>query len=173
MKNLLNYFTHNKSLDLIIVKDPRLKFLQLYKLFSNLKKNFFFKNFIEIPGNNISEIEKYYDKIILLEQMFPKLKNLRFLEKKRSSLISYIDIFRRAGYKNIKLVGVDLINSKYFFQSNDYIYPNIFEQLPKSQPDVKLHKTENKKYGNLIFSEILKSYEKKHFVKIEILKPKQ
>ena len=144
----------------------------MYKFFKTIKKNFYFTNFIEIPGNGIEDIELYYDKIISLENMLPILKNIRFLEKKRSSLISYIDMFRRAGYTKIKLIGVDLINSKYFFQSNDYIYPKIYNQLPQSQPNTKLHKTENKKYGNLIFSEILKIYKKKYILEIEYINPK-
>ena len=83
------------------------------------------------------------------------LLGLRFLEKKRSSLIAYLDLFRRAGYKSIQFVGVDLKNSKYFFQSDNYNYPNLYQQIPQSQPDNRIHKTENKKYGSLIFSEIL------------------
>lgn len=172
LKNLFKYFNSNKSINLIIIKDPKLKFLKYYKLFKKNKKNFFFKSFIEIPANTIQEIELYYDKIISMENMLPILKKIRFLEKKRSSLISYIDIFRRAGYKHIKLVGVDLKNSKYFFQSNDYLYPNIYNKIPQSQPNEKLHKTENKKYGNLIFSEILKSYKKKHTLEIEFFNKK-
>lgn len=171
-KNLFKYFNRNNSLDLIIIKDPRLKFLRLYRLFIKTNKNFILKNFIEIPGNDSHQIENYYNNIIYLENIFPILKKIRFLDKKRASLISYIDIFRRAGYKKIYLVGVDLKNSKYFFQSKDYIYPNIYNKLPQSQPNEKIHKTENKKYGTLIFSEILNSYKKKYLVEINFFKQK-
>ena len=171
-KNLFKYFDNNKNLKLIIVKDPKLKFLDLYKFFKNLNRSFIYKSFIEIPADTIEEIESYYDMILQIEKIFPISLQLRFLEKKRSSLIAYLDLFRRAGYKSIQFVGVDLKNSKYFFQSDNYNYPNLYQQIPQSQPDNRIHKTENKKYGSLIFSEILNSYKKKYDIEIEFFNRK-
>ena len=157
---------------MIVVKDPKLKFLDLYKFFKNLNRSFIYKSFIEIPADTIEEIESYYDMILQIEKIFPISLQLRFLEKKRSSLIAYLDLFRRAGYKSIQFVGVDLKNSKYFFQSDNYNYPNLYQQIPQSQPDNRIHKTENKKYGSLIFSEILNSYKKKYDIEIEFFNRK-
>ena len=67
---------------------------------------------------------------------------------------------------------MDLKNSKYFFQSDNYNYPNLYQQIPQSQPDNRIHKTENKKYGSLIFSEILNSYKKKYDIEIEFFNRK-
>ena len=49
-KNLFKYFDNNKNLKLIVVKDPKLKFLDLYKFFKNLNRSFIYKSFIEIPS---------------------------------------------------------------------------------------------------------------------------
>ncbi len=170
INNLLKYFNTTNPTQLVIVKDPKFKLRKLYSKFSKIDKKFFLKNFIEIPVHSKKNIESYFNVIKKIERNFPILRSIKYLDKKRSSLIAYIDLFRRAGYKKITLIGVDLINSKYFFQSEDYKFNDIFDSLPQSQPNIKIHKTENKKYGDLIFSEILEAYINSHNIEINFKK---
>tara|TARA_B100001063_G_scaffold246984_2_gene289071 strand:- start:2056 stop:2898 length:843 start_codon:yes stop_codon:yes gene_type:complete len=170
INNLLKYLNKVKITQLVIIKDPNIKLIKLYSKFSKIEKKFFLKNFIEIPAHSKQNIESYFRLIKKIERSFPVLKSIKYLDKKRSSLIAYIDLFRRAGYKKITLIGVDLINSKYFFQSDEYKFNNIFDPLPQSQPNMNLHKTEDKKYGDLIFSEILEAYINSHKIEINFIR---
>lgn len=172
-KNIKKYLLNNSSLNYVIIKDPRMRNINLYKEWLDIKKNFFFHHFIDIPAVNIKQINNYFKKISYFDKKFSFFNEFRYLHRKRSSLIAYIDLFRRAGYKQINLVGVDLVNSDYFFKTNDFNYPKIYIDLPQSQPEKNIHKTQNKKYGELIFSEILNAYLSNYKIKIENQKYKK
>ena len=80
-------------------------------------RNVFFPDYLTIPGYKLKEFQKSLD-------MFKKFRDIPLLSHqlsyKRSSITIAISICYALGFSNIVLCGVDLINTKYFYESEYY-----------------------------------------------------
>lgn len=67
----------------------------------------------------------------------------------------------RLGYKKIYFCGVDLNNSKYFYESEEYKDKDLQGLVPWTGHEGKLHGTEDKSKctGGLVVTDVLKSYQ--------------
>jgi hypothetical protein len=81
-------------------------------------------------------------------------RNVDFLYRMRGSISYLIHLAVVLGYKKIVLCGVDMVNSKYFFEHEDYQN----KKVPRIKKDVEKgedHKTYNKKYGDLTLDKVI------------------
>jgi hypothetical protein len=109
-----------KSKTIFIVKDLqyRLKYLKSIGVLNDIRKlndNFFYSDQVYIPHSSTEHVKcslNYYrgrDKLI-------SAKGTLFM----AIYLAYI-----LGYENIKLVGIDLYDSEYFFEDKDFVSENI------------------------------------------------
>ena len=119
-KKLIIYNHHNST--------EKVPDIVLSKL---VKKNIYYPNYINLPGKNIDSLKKSIKYFKIIEKYF---FNNSVLFSKRSSLIMIISMALLFGYKKIVLCGVDLNNTKYFYEDEYYLnkYPNLNSGQPGS-----------------------------------------
>lgn len=102
----------------------------------SLRDNFYVSCELDIPGDNIKELDlslSYLNKL----GYFNKNNIINFVFHKRASVVYNIMFAFLAGYRNIILCGVDLNNIDYFYQTNPSHY------LDKGLPFLDPGQTQN------------------------------
>jgi len=130
-----------------------------------LKSTFYQSKDFEIKARNIYDFRKFIKKIKHSKYINPGKLDLIF--RKRAS-ISYLVMFGYLlGYKEIVLLGVDLNNTKYFFEENPEYYKEKGRETPKNlQIKDNVHRTLDKTFGNLTLDIVIE------IINEEILQPK-
>ncbi|PHV64204.1 hypothetical protein WEU38_06825 [Cyanobacterium aponinum AL20118] len=116
-----------------------------------IKKNTYAPYKISIPGNHVSVFRNSL-KLIYEFNLLRNFKNTLFF--KRASLSQAILLGLNFGYKQIVLCGVDLNNTKYFYE--DYYYQSLNIPIPENIQSGSVHKTIDPLYGELTIDSILK-----------------
>lgn len=108
----------------------------------------------EIPGVTVSQFNqglKFY-KFLINHKMISKSLPVT----KRASVAMLIMMGWQAGFKEIVLCGIDLIDNRYFFEEYDHI-----PRLPKTGQELnRQHSTLNSKYSDLGLIEVIESINK-------------
>lgn len=111
---------------------------------------------ISIPGDTVKQFRKGLKKIRRFNKL--KLTNKNILFKKRASISMMVMIGWQLGFKEIILCGVDLNNTRYFYEENSSYYKSKGIDVPESgQKKDSVHKTINKEFGNLTIDQVIYS----------------
>jgi hypothetical protein len=105
-----------------------------------------------IKVNQIDKAIKFIDKISKRSNSNKKM----VVYNKRASLFSAVIFAYLSGYKNIVLCGIDLNNTKYFYESNKIEMSNKGFRVPDHGQIGNIHKTNNNEYGEVTISNLIK-----------------
>ena len=142
----LKPYSSNNSLDIKEIPDSLINQLYYVPTFNIPKKTF---NDYE-KTLNIANISLLRGGI-----KFPDLNS-----QSRCSLDQVINFGIASNYKKIVLCGVDLTDTNYFFRRDDFHLPKDMQELPVYQKG-KMHKTLDKKYGEITIDKIVNEIKEK------------
>lgn len=150
-------FLHNLNLKQIkyknipfIMKDVKDESSHIIKKIpDNLKKNLYLSLDLGIPGSNTIQLKKSLRKI--------KINSIhnKLFYKKRASLSYLVLLSFIIGYRNIILCGVDLNNTKYFFEENIEYYKNQGLLIPPRLQTKSVHKTIDPDINELTIDKVI------------------
>lgn len=126
-----------------IFKKTKKKELDFYSLPESIRNNIFIPYEFDIPSINKDNLEKSIQ--LINKCKINTVKNL--LLSKRASLSEAICFGFKMGYKKIILCGVDLNNTKYFYEENSY-YKNKLP-IPPNNQNSATHKTLDPNHGSV------------------------
>ena len=140
----------------IILKDLFVRDLNFSKL---PPLNFQIPIDFSVPAENIRQLEKGLRLISKMNRM--KIFKNKFIYKKRASISMLVILGWQLGFKDIILCGVDLNNSKYFYEENSDYYQNKGIVIPENKEKKnRVHKTIDKDFGNLTIDQVIYSINK-------------
>ncbi len=112
----------------------------------------------EIPGETKESFSKSISKLASNKYNFEKDRLL--LYKKRATISLWVYFAYAMGYKNVVLCGVDLNNTAYFYEENFSYYQNKGIPVPCSGQDGTIHKTMDRKHGEVTIDWVLTEMDK-------------
>ena len=118
-------------------------------------KKVIFPRFIELEGGSSTELSDNLQSSLYIREKYFVPEDYIILQR-RASLSALVDLACQLGFKNIVLCGVDLVDSKYFWETQDYVNLHDFD-LPITPPG-GIHKTNDRSFGELTISHVLVEY---------------
>lgn len=106
-----------------------------------------------LPIQSKSQIPKA---ILKMKRVMCKSKKRLVVFNKRASLFTAIGFAYACGYKKIVLCGIDLNNTKYFYENNQQKILSRGMRIPVSGQKGLIHKTDSIKFGEVTVSELIK-----------------
>jgi hypothetical protein len=153
-RRLLDIFNHKIELykkTKIIIKDL---YVENHDLNDLPRLNYEIPIDISLPGDNLNQFLKTLKILKRLKKLV--LLNKSILFKKRASISMLVILGWQLGFKEIILCGVDLNNTKYFYESNLKYYNSKGFKLPNTGQEKKgVHKTLKKEYGLLTIDQVI------------------
>ncbi len=135
-KALMKYIENNPSVKICVKSFSLLRFSDIfYSLGSH--ENVFSLPMLYLPGRTNSQVD--------IAQLYSTIFNILGFSRvaqARFSAFTAISLAVELGYKKIVLNGIDMVNSRYFFQSNDYEKPAWLENFDPILFDLNSDKTD-------------------------------
>jgi len=117
---------YNKKKTFVLMKDFKTSTMKCNDIPSEIRSNFMLAPKYNFYGTS----QVTFIKSLRLSQKLNLLSH-NIVYSRRASLFSIIYIGYRLGYKNIVLAGIDLNNTDYFYDSDDYDQNNVPENFEK------------------------------------------
>lgn len=156
LKELINIKSKKYKNTPFILKHIRPKNIDLYlsDLPQEIRQNFVSGYEFRLPGNLNSSL----DKSVKFSNTFDlnRIDNLLFY--RRASISQAISFALKMKYENIVLCGVDLNNTKYFYEED--IYYNLGIPIPKNVQSKSVHRTLSTTYGQITIDKVVLSMNK-------------
>jgi len=133
----------------IILKNIEYGFLHFDQFPASLLSNLYIPYKLNIPGSNSFTFKKSLQSILFLN--LNQINNLLLM--KTASLSMAISFAFFSGYKKIIFCGVDLNNTKYFYEAEKYRHSEI--PIPPKIQDNTIHNTLRSDYCDVTIDEVI------------------
>lgn len=121
----------------------------------SLKQNIYLIADFPIPGNNIDYFEKSLKYLSFFNFFNHKIKFHLMTAQARASLGLSIIFSIQTGFEHISLCGVDLYNTRHFYDLDDYYFNKYNLNSIKYTSNVRCHQTNDKDYFELTISDTI------------------
>ena len=153
----------------------------LFKILNQRKKDYaqtiiILKDYIDVSRNDIYKILDIFEKVYLLndvniappkrklveraikygvyfKKFFKRYNEVPIIFKMRASVSFNIMLAYELGYKNIVLCGIDLNNTKYFYEDEKYRLSGL--PIPPTGQEGHIHKTNDIRYGEVTITDAI------------------